>query len=280
MAKKLKTETEGKKAIMDVAGAKEAMAIVGKSLKAVNAEIDKLAALPTEGKAQRGMCAAMFAWGLGLKATGKAEFDKKLYDERFDDYVAKHWTDVKPAETVLRGYRSQYGAFCQASFAKFDATPMVRDCLSIANVVLPWRAARIREMLVTENAEGKEVERTKAPSKAEIAETLALDAKSGTPDAREGDSVFASVVNVLVGAAGDKGLIAYLAANVQYAEWLQPALKAAVDHRATVSAALKSGTKKEISYRTSVRVAREAMLAFNATAKGKGTGRRAGAAVH
>ena len=161
MAKKIKTETEGKKAIMDVAGAKEAMAIVGKSLKAVNAEIDKLAALPTEGKAQRGMCAAMFAWGLGLKATGKAEFDKKLYDERFDDYVAKHWTDVKPAETVLRGYRSQYGAFCQASFAKFDATPMVRDCLSIANVVLPWRAARIRELLVTEGEDGLEAGHTR-----------------------------------------------------------------------------------------------------------------------
>jgi hypothetical protein len=270
MATKIKTKTVA--AIIDRTTAMEAMSIVGKPLKAVDAEFEKLASLPSEGKAQRGMCAAAFAWGMAMKKTGKP-WEDGLFNDRFNAYAAKHWkNEAMPGEPVLRGYRSQYGAFCKAAFAKFDATPVVRECLSIANVQLPWRAARVREMLVVKDGD-KMVDRAKAPSAKDIAETLKITAAAGTLAVREGSSVFLSLVNVLISAAGDKGLIKFLAENAQHGEWLQPAMKGAVDYRATEAASLKDGSKKQKGYRDSVRMAREAMLALSA--KGGRAARRA-----
>lgn len=231
MATKVKTI----KTIRDDVAAKEAMQIVGKPIKAVNAEIDKLAALPTEGKVQRGMCAAMFAWGLGLKATGKVAFDEKLYVERIDAYFASHYAKHEmPGEPTLRGYRSQYRAFCEMAWAKYDARPVVSECLAIANVQMPWRAARMREAFKLD----------KAPSKADVGKMLTITEAAGTVTVRKGDSVLLSVINVLVDAAAHKGLKELLDVDPTTAKWLRPAMIGAINARNIAANKLSDGKNK------------------------------------
>jgi len=245
------------KAIRDDASAKEAMKVVGKPLKDINSLMDKAASETAEGKAQRNMCALMFAWGLSIKSTGKTTFDDKLYGERFDAYKALHWPKgtPQPSDGTENGYRSQFKAFAEAAWSKFDAREAVQENLAIANVQLPWRAARMRDVIKLEDK----------PSKDKLAEVFKITAAAGTLKVRKGNSVFLSIVNTLVDAAKNKELIKFLAENAAQYEWLPIALKAATDYRAAEAAKLKDGSKKQKGYRDSVRMAREAMLAFKNT---------------
>lgn len=233
------------KAVRDDATAKEAMKVVGKSLADVNKAIDGYAAV-SEGKAQRGMCAAMYAWGLGIKATGKAAFDEKLYIDRINAYFTSHWAEHEmPGEPTLRGYRSQYRAFAEMAWAKYDAKGVVGECLAIANVQMPWRAARMRDALKLDAK----------PSDKALGTLLRITAAAGTVTVREGSSVLLSLVNVLVDAAKHKGLHDVLDADKAAAKWLRPALAGAVAYRTTEASKMSAG-KKRTAYEQSIAAAR------------------------
>lgn len=232
MAKATKVKTI--KALRDDATAKEAMKVVGKSLADVNKTIDGYAAV-SEGKAQRGMCAAIYAWGLNIKATNKPAFDEKLYNDRIDAYFASHWAEHEmPGELTLRGYRSQYRAFAELAWAKYDAKAVIGECLAIANVQMPWRAARMREALKLESA----------PSKTAISKMLTITAAAGTVAVRSGSSVFLSLVNVLVDGAKNAKLREFLETDKAAAKWLQPALVGAVNYRNIEANKMKDGKGK------------------------------------
>lgn len=223
------------KAVRDDVTAKDAMLVVGKPLAQVNKRFDELASLPTEGAAQRGMCAAMFAWGLAIKATGKKAFDEKLYADRFDGYVAKHWKPhERPGQDTLDGYKSQYGAFAQIAFAPYNATEVVRECVSIANVQMPWRAARMREF----------AKLTAAPSKADIAKTLTITKGAGSTVNLSGDTAIERFISLGVTVAGDRKVQSYLDKTPAVARWLRPILQTMVEQREGNGAKMKAKTSK------------------------------------
>lgn len=228
MAKAKKVVTV--KAIRDEAGAKEAMKIVGKSLRDVNAAMDKAAAETATGKAQKDMSALTYAWGLGIKATGKAEFPEAMYIERFDAYAAKHWKPHEmPADNTLDQYRSNYRAFAQMAWAKYDAREVVQECLTIDNVLMSWRAGRMREFAKLDAK----------PSKADIAKALVITKAATATGGGSGDVLIARFVTAGITLAKDAKVKAFLAKNAHIAEWLEPMLRELIVRRKADTATMK-----------------------------------------
>lgn len=236
MAKKTTTVTPVEpKHLIDKAGAKEAMQIVGKPLKAVNAAFDELASMPTAGKAQRSLCATFFAHGKALikdasADTSTPEAQKARFNERFDAFAKAHWTDVSAA--TLKGYRSQYGAFHEAAFAKHDMSPSVTACLEIANVQMPWRASAVRKLMALD----------KKPSGEVIADML----KPGEADQTKkgGEARFKALVNLAVNTGADTKFGTWLNSQPEIAAWLKPVLRQFVKHQSAVAANAADGSAK------------------------------------
>lgn len=223
------------KAIRDDAAAKEAMKVVGKSLRDVNALMDKAAAETSQGKAQRDMCALTFAWGSALKATGKAEFNEKMYIDRFDAYAAKHWAPHEmPGEATMKGYRAQYKAFAEAAWAKFDCRESVQENLAIANVQMPWRAARMRDVIKLDDK----------PSKDKLAEVFKITEAAGSTSNMSGDTAIARFVSAGITLASDAKVKTYLAKHDEVAEWLEPILRQLIKARKQDTATMKRAPAK------------------------------------
>lgn len=232
-----KTKTEEPKFIIDKAGAAEAMKLVGKPLKAVNEAFDKMAASPSAGKLQRFLCGYFFAYGLAMKKDASldkanAEEVKKRYVERFDTFAAVHWSDTSVG--TLKGYRSYYAAFYEASFAKGDMKPAVTACLEIANVQLTWRAGRIRE-LIAESAKGRVTAST-------IAETL----EPGEADQTQkgGEARFKALVNLAVNTAANPEFITWLSKQAKLMAVIKPALQVFIDYQAEAAGKMTAGAAK------------------------------------
>lgn len=214
------------KVIRDDAAAKEAMKIVGKPLKAVNEAMDLNASNTSQGAAQRNQCALMYAWGLGIKETNKnMPFNEKMYNDRFDAYAAKHWpsTDTQPSEGTLDGYKAQYKAFAEAAWAKFDAREAVQENLAIANVQMPWRAARMRELIKLDAK----------PSKDKLAEVFKITKAAGSTSNMSGDTAVARFVTAGITLANDPKVRTFLGKNAHIAEWLEPILRQLIAVRKT-----------------------------------------------
>jgi len=235
MAKKIVKRAKPVDILRDDATAKAAMQIVGKPLKAVNEELDNIAVETGEGVGQRKTAAAFYAWGIGFRKNSP-KFNESEYIKRFDHYASKHWPKgtKQPSDGTLDRYRSDFKAFAEAAFAKYDMRDLVQECVAIVNVTQPWRATRIRNLAALDAP----------PTKAAQAEEFTINAASGRTVNQGADTQIARFVSLGVKLAGDGKVTRYLEKNAHVAEWLEPMLREIIKQRKTDTATMKTKTAK------------------------------------